>query len=561
MTHKHSRRFFPRETWSYALLLVVLFAIAAIAVHRTIDTFGQMIPATDASVFAAVIIALTLGFMSISGAFGLWAIKFSAGAESRRRIGRLVDAMDYLSDGLLALDHRGHVRGSNPAIAGMTKASEGQHDTLTTLFPCISDDDAALLLNAREPQEVERRMTVDGSVRTIRFRSQPSEGIILILVSDVTTEEVQKQRNRQIARLQLIGELARGVAHDFNNLLCSISGHAALLPRLGPRSQEMQQSLEAISRDSDRGVALAAHLLELARPAISILPTLAVGEHLHSAARILRDTLPEGWEIDVTSGALPPIALTGMQIEQIVTNIGLVAADALGSPGKISITAGPPGANTLFDVGARYAGVILIEAAQPAREPASRTYKPDDRETGVIQSVIRSLLDEAGGGLDRLAAADGAPIFRVRLPRGSDAASGGWNETDLPFDLGAYVRGWTVILAAGPAQQVSLDRLLRQQQVRVERADSIATALARLEETPDANSMLIEQRLLGAEEKGLLRAILKLRPSLGVCVLTVGQRPAGDASTDVVFVAANEHPNTIIRSMIEARALAARRGR
>ena len=92
-----------REIWGYAVLLIILFSIAALAVWQTISFFQS----PDDLTFPVVMWSLTMGFMLIAGAYGLWAMKFSAQAESRRRIGRFVDAMDYFPDGLIVLDKNG----------------------------------------------------------------------------------------------------------------------------------------------------------------------------------------------------------------------------------------------------------------------------------------------------------------------------------------------------------------------------------------------------------------------------------------------------------------------
>ena len=80
-------RFFHRETWGYAVLLIVLFAIAAVAVSQIL-VYLEYHTTADFKVVTSVMIALTLGFMLIAGAFGIWAIQFAGAAESRRRIGR-----------------------------------------------------------------------------------------------------------------------------------------------------------------------------------------------------------------------------------------------------------------------------------------------------------------------------------------------------------------------------------------------------------------------------------------------------------------------------------------
>jgi len=79
-------RLFTKESWSYAVLMVILFAIAAIAVAVTIDFLHTRVEEEDIGAVTVMLWSLTMGFMLIAGAFGLWSIQFAAGAESRRRI-------------------------------------------------------------------------------------------------------------------------------------------------------------------------------------------------------------------------------------------------------------------------------------------------------------------------------------------------------------------------------------------------------------------------------------------------------------------------------------------
>ena len=65
-------RLFQKETWSYAVLLVVLFSIAAVAVWRTIEYLQALMPPDHYNIVAVVIWSLTMGFMLIAAAFGLW---------------------------------------------------------------------------------------------------------------------------------------------------------------------------------------------------------------------------------------------------------------------------------------------------------------------------------------------------------------------------------------------------------------------------------------------------------------------------------------------------------
>ena len=104
------------------------------------------------------------------------------------------------------------------------------------------------------PQELERNCLYDSSLHTLRFRSQPSSGVRLVMVSDVTDMRTHEIHCRQIALLQLVGRIAGGMANDFNNILCSISVYADLLARDLPPNDAKRESLTVIQNQTQKAL-------------------------------------------------------------------------------------------------------------------------------------------------------------------------------------------------------------------------------------------------------------------------------------------------------------------
>jgi nitrogen-specific signal transduction histidine kinase len=555
-------KFFPKEAWRYAILLIILFAIATVTVRQILGYFQARIASEHYQILAILISSLTLGFMLIAGAFGLWAIRFSAEAESRRRIGMFVDAMDYLSDGLLAVDPKGRITGSNPAARTLIGSELSHEESLRDAFPALSDADIGQLLGRNGPHEIERSFVRDNASRIFRLRSQPSEGLTFLLVSDITSNTAQLAHHRQLARLQLIGQIARGVAHDFNNLLCVISGHASLLSHLPAGSPDMRRSIEQIAQGSERGVVLANHLLDLAQPAVALQPTDVAHEYVDIAVQMLRDSLPDRWQIETSIQPMPTVALTGLQIEQVVLNLGYLCADALNEPGLLRITAGKPDTSHLLNVGNQFAGVLVLSAMRsPAAVPPGDAAASESlRESGVILSVLRSMIEEAGGTLDCMKSPDGSPVYRVALPYGNLP----WRKEDSEQslrDLAAYIARWSVLQAAAPSHYHSqIERRLRELSVNVTHADNVMSALALIEKLPQLDGIIVDKNLLKNESEGLLRAMVKLCPGAGIVALSDNPQTEPPAlAADIIFLPSHADPNNIILSLVEAKNLAARR--
>jgi nitrogen-specific signal transduction histidine kinase len=553
----------PREAWQYAVLLLVLFALASVAVRRTIGFLEPRLPAADLRPGILIVTSLTLGFMLIAGAFGIWAIQFSAESEGRRRVGRFVDMMDYLRDGLVVVDRRGRITGLNPTAKNMGCAI-AERGSLCDLFPCLSPDDARALLGSRTPSEIERDFPRGESARTLRFRTQPTENLSLVLVSDVTAMSRERVRGRQAAKLQLLGQIARGVAHDFNDLLCGIANHASLLSRMSVESPDSTKWVGAITRRAEKGVALAKHLMDLAEHDVAQQETERLSEHIEAAASLLRNSLPLDWKIQREEVALPPIGLTGSQIEQVIFNLGLLAADALAEPGVLQITVAAPDPRSAdgASAGGRIAGYLRVMASAGGvlADAATQPVVGEGADTGVIVSFVRSLLEEAGGVLRRIATPGGQTAFEVGLPLA--AASDPYDDSArIPPELAQYVAGWHVTLAASSGHLASLKQRLHELGLHVHRVENVASLLALVQDDDKPlHGIMVENHVLREELEGLLKALIRLRPAAGLVVLTEYPAEAPPSLADkVVFAPQRAAPDQLVMALIDARSQAARR--
>ena len=546
-------RWFPSGAWRFALMLLPLLILAALASLSTVQYLESQLSTSmyqgpekwmdSVRGITLTILALTMGFLFLAGALGIWAIRSTSQIESRRRISRFVDAMDYLSDGLLTLDAKGRVTGMNPAARKLAHKDLGHGATLPDLFPCISPDDTRLLLHKARPTEVERARKGTSPLLTLRFRSQPSEDEILILVSDVTDQKQTEMRQRQVALLQLVGRIARGVAHDFNNILCAISGHAALLKRAETGAPgEDQMSLDAITHESQRGASLAAHLLELSRTGLQGMPCTRPAEHVKKAADLLRVGLSSSWQVatnlEEIEGAIP---LTTVQMEQVVLNLGLLTADEFAKPGLLTIRLHKPPRESPLDSDETFAAVITISASDREDTVASTTPTAHPlsvgSEAGVIQSVVRTMLEEVGGRLDIFAAHENRHSYCIYLPQAETGESSNEAAEKMAEEIRRYVAGWRILLAGSKRNEWNdLEVQLKGIGVRVERSDDIVGTLNFVESDRNLNAMILDKRLLGAEAGPLVRAILKLQPGAGLVILSNPEDKALRSMEDEVVV-------------------------
>lgn len=567
-------RSLPHAVWQYATFLILLFVIASVAAWTTISdlySISTLVPDTEEyghtlDMITFKIWAQTMGFLLISGAFGLWAIKFSAEFESRRRIANMVETMDNMNDGLLMLDKSGNVMATNPAVKSIVPAERIKLTTLGEVFPFLTHEDTELLLRTDAPNEVHKDTIGPNGKQTLRFRSQNAGSSLLLFVSDVTTMRVLELQKQHLTRVELIGRIARGVTNDFNNILSGISAHASLLLRLPPGSAEMKNSTTAIIRESERGALLAGHLLEFSRLSIRGNSTDNLGVHAARAGELLRLGLSSGWQVETEIRTdFPAVPLSGQQIEQVILNLSLGLADTAQRPGTIRIVAGRPSqADHLMNIGDQFAAVILISVtnadADDASDKADHGHSVSEDQIGVIQSVARSLIEESGGSLDFFRGAEGPGIYRIILPYGTIETRTDLTKEKLAVELRSYVARWQVLLARSTRGHDHLAEALAESGVTVERTDSVVAALARIESGCSLHAIVFDRDLLGNEAPGLLRAMIKLCPTTGIVVMCEDpDREAASLMKDIIFIQKRTDPGRIIVAMVEAKTLSAQR--
>jgi len=566
-------KLFPRGAWGYAVLLVILFSIAAIATKQVIDLITErfILPEYEQSVqgFSVAIWLLTMGLMFLAGALGLLAISTTAEYESRHRIARIVNAMNYLSDGLLAVDYHGHIRGANPAVRKLAPGYVAgfKKGAINNIFPSLRDDDLKRLLDRHNPCEIEVECYSPSGLRVLRLRSQPAEGLLLVFVSDITEMHSANLRRQQTAKLQLLGRIAGGVAHDFSNILGAISGHASLIQRLGDDKRSLNDSIEVIQNETERGVRLSRQLLVLSRSSESDGQSSSnLVENVREAEELLRVALSAVWHVEARiDGVFPVVPLSPVQIVQIILNLGLLAADALKKPGTLLIQVKQPD-NLSQDI-RRFAAVITILASaelvfgSPRRvgeAGEARAAKPGsasaDAEacpalardagkitvpqmqarhgeawagttgiidtTGIIPSVVRTLIEEAGGRLDELYASNVKSLYRVCLPHASKIHQSYMTPLKSVIKGQFRLKKWKILLASSDDKFSWLIKTLEELGAVVEKKSSIDAVLGVIDSKRKPDVIIADKRVFGDDAEGLLKAVRKISPNSGIVIMS-----------------------------------------
>lgn len=226
-------------------------------------------------------------------------------------------------------------------------------------------------------------------------------------------------------RLASVGRLAAGLAHEIGNPIAALIGMQDLLLAGGMEDAEQRDFLQRMRKETERIHRILRDLLQFARPAasaggeppppgnveIAIYETAAlVGpQKAMQDVDLSLDVYPE----------LPEVALSNEQLVQVVLNLLLNAADAVGPGGQVHLRARP------HDGGVR----LEVEDTGPGVEPSVRsklfepfvTTKEVGKGTGLGLAVCRGLVESAGGSITLDESYTGGARFVLDLPEASGA--------------------------------------------------------------------------------------------------------------------------------------------
>src|SRR6266542_4173149 len=146
---------------------------------------------------------------------------------------------------------------------------------------------------------------------------------------------------RQSDKLASVGQLAAGLAHEIGTPLNIIGGRAEFLLRRTRSHEEISDNLQIIRSQIDRIAGIVRQLLEFSRrrePAfrnVELLPLVqkVIGLLEH---KIAEKKVTVALQID---RSLPPVPADPDQLQQVLLNLFLNSLHALGSGGRIDISA------------------------------------------------------------------------------------------------------------------------------------------------------------------------------------------------------------------------------
>ncbi|HKK71466.1 MAG TPA: ATP-binding protein [Candidatus Krumholzibacteria bacterium] len=234
-----------------------------------------------------------------------------------------------------------------------------------------------------------------------------------------------QQRLIQSDRMASLGQLAASVAHEINNPVSGVLNYSMVVKRMLENEEDIPENLprvrrflDTMTRETERVGRIVKDLLAFSRRAKPTSDAFDLREVIDRVMGLLEHRLELGKVrsvVDVAEG-LPRVSGDASQIEQILLNLVMNAAEAQPGAGTITVSARPEDDTFIvLEVSDEGTG---IEPSHLERvfDPFFTT-KDEGRGVGLGLSVVYGIVEAHGGTIEVESEVGRGTTFRVRLPR------------------------------------------------------------------------------------------------------------------------------------------------
>ena len=255
---------------------------------------------------------------------------------------------------------------------------------------------------------------------------------------DVTEHKALEEQLRQAQKIEAVGQLAGGLAHDFNNLLTAVLGYAQILEETFEPGDPRRLDTREIRKAGERASQLTRQLLAFSRKQILQPVVLGLNDVIDGIGRMLSRVVGEHIRLELKLDPhLARVKADPGQVEQILVNLAVNAADAMERGGTLTIetsnvaldaaaarraNAPAPGPYVMLSVCDTGTG-MTPETQLRIFEPFFTT-KAVGKGTGMGLATVFGIAKQSGGTVTVRSKPGEGTIFNVYLPQTDEPKTG-----------------------------------------------------------------------------------------------------------------------------------------
>jgi two-component system CheB/CheR fusion protein len=218
--------------------------------------------------------------------------------------------------------------------------------------------------------------------------SEGERQAIQLNMRDVSERMKFERELQQTQKLESLGLLAGGIAHDFNNLLTGILGNASLALSDTTPDQPMRNRLRQIVEASERAAFLTRQMLAYAGKGQFVTAVMDLSDLVREISALVRTSIPKAVDLKLDLAPnLPPIEADPAQIQQLLMNLVINGAEAIGEDVGGTVTV----RTSLREVSAREARELF--KSEPAEAGKYLQLEVIDTGVGMDESTKARIFD------------------------------------------------------------------------------------------------------------------------------------------------------------------------